>query len=29
MVDFRRRIGFEDRFQHQQRYCHADPISHA
>jgi hypothetical protein len=28
-VDFRRKIGFEDRLQHQQRCCHADPISHA
>ena len=28
-VDFRRKIGFEDRFQHQQRCCHADPIPHA
>src|SRR5215468_6768027 len=28
-VDFRRKIGFEDRFQHQQRGCHADPIPHA
>jgi len=26
---FRRKIGFEDRFQHQQRCCHADPIPHA
>ena len=28
-VKFRRKIGFEDRFQHQQRCCHADPIPHA
>src|SRR5215471_12501756 len=28
-VDFRRKIGFEDRFQHQQRCCHADPIPNA
>src|SRR6516225_2976427 len=28
-VDFRRKIGFEDRLQHQQRGCHADPIPHA
>src|ERR1700722_5306470 len=28
-VGFRRTIGFEDRFQHQQRGCHADPIPHA
>src|SRR5215831_4885166 len=28
-VDFRRKIGFENRFQHQQRCCHADPIPHA
>ena len=28
-VGFRRKIGFEDRFQHQQRGCHADPIPHA
>src|SRR5215472_3392085 len=28
-VDFRRKIGFEDRFQHHQRCCHADPIPHA
>ena len=28
-VDFRRKIGFEDRFQHQQSCCHADPIPHA
>src|SRR5215471_136444 len=27
-VDFRRKIGFEDRFQHQQSCCHADPIPH-
>src|SRR6516165_2911116 len=27
-VDFWRKIGFEDRFQHQQRGCHADPIPH-
>ena len=27
-VDFRRKIGFEDRFQHQQHCCHADPILH-
>src|SRR5467141_1944996 len=28
-VDFRRKIGLEDRLQHQQRCCHADPIPHA
>src|SRR6516164_11379673 len=28
-VNFRRKIGFEDRFQHQQSCCHADPIPHA
>src|SRR5499425_1284643 len=28
-VDFRWKIGFEDRFQHQQSCCHADPIPHA
>ena len=28
-VDFRWKIGFEDRLQHQQRCCHADPIPHA
>ena len=28
-VDFRRKIGFDDRIQHQQRCCHADPIPHA
>src|SRR5215475_990697 len=28
-VDFRRKIGFEDRLQHQQSCCHADPIPHA
>ena len=28
-VDFWRKIGFEDRFQHQQCCCHADPIPHA
>src|SRR5215467_5641943 len=28
-VDFRRKIGFEDRLQHQQRCCHVDPIPHA
>ena len=22
------KIGFEDRFQHQRRCCHADPIPH-
>ena len=27
-VDFRRKIGFEDRLQHQHRRCHADPIPH-
>jgi len=27
-VDFRRKVGFEDRLQHQQRCCHADPIPH-
>src|SRR6516162_9417681 len=27
-VDFRRKIGFEDRLQHQHRCCHADPIPH-
>jgi len=26
-VDFRRKVGFEDRLQHQQRCCHADPIA--
>src|SRR6516164_8094348 len=25
-VDFRRKVGFEDRLQHQHRCCHADPI---
>src|SRR6516162_149900 len=25
-VDFRRKIGFKDRLQHQHRCCHADPI---
>src|SRR5215471_6492584 len=28
-VDFRWKVGFEDRFQHQHRCCHADPIPHA
>src|ERR1700745_2037701 len=28
-VDSRRKIGVEDRLQHQQRGCHADPIPHA
>jgi hypothetical protein len=28
-VDFRWKIGFEDRLQHQQRCCHADPIPQA
>src|SRR5215468_4786890 len=28
-VDFRRKIGVEDRVQHEQRGCHADPIPHA
>src|SRR5437588_8309188 len=28
-VDFRWKISFEDRLQHQQRGCHADPIPHA
>ena len=28
-VDFRRKIGFEDRLQHQQRCRHADLIPHA
>src|SRR6267142_4835293 len=28
-VDFWWKIGFEDRFQHQQSCCHADPIPHA
>src|SRR5215510_1454932 len=28
-VDFRWKIGFEDRLQYQQRCCHADPIPHA
>ena len=28
-IDFRWKIGFEDRLQHQQRCCHADPIPHA
>ena len=27
-VDFRRKIGFEDRLQHQHCCCHADPIPH-
>src|SRR6516162_7410187 len=27
-VDFRWKIGFEDRLQHQHRCCHADPIPH-
>src|SRR5438270_11656363 len=27
-VDFWRKIGFKNRLQHQQRCCHADPISH-
>src|ERR1700720_3484743 len=27
-VDFWWKIGFEDRFQHQQSCCHADPIPH-
>jgi hypothetical protein len=27
-VDFRWKVGFEDRLQHQQRCCHADPIPH-
>ena len=25
-VEFRWEVGFEDRFQHQHRCCHADPI---
>jgi hypothetical protein len=25
-VEFRWKVGFEDRFQHQHRGCHADPI---
>src|ERR1700737_5479463 len=28
-VDFRRKIGFEDRLTHQHRWCHGDPIPHA
>src|ERR1700739_105863 len=28
-VDFWWKVGFEDRHQHQQRGCHADPIPHA
>src|SRR6202030_4522085 len=28
-VDFRWKVGFEDRLQHQQSCCHADPIPHA
>src|ERR1700746_29840 len=28
-IDFRRKIGFEERFQHEQRGWHADPIPHA
>src|SRR6516165_5769082 len=28
-VDFRWKIGFEDRFQYEQHGCHADPIPHA
>src|SRR6516162_6478379 len=28
-VEFRWKIGFENRFQHEQRCCHADPIPHA
>src|SRR4029077_1813011 len=28
-VGFWRKIGFKNRLQHQQRCCHADPISHA
>ena len=27
-VDFRWKISFEDRLQHQRRCCHADPIPH-
>src|SRR5271154_5669785 len=27
-VDFRWKIGFEDRLQYQHRCCHADPIPH-
>ena len=27
-VEFRWKIGFENRFQHEQRGCHADPIPH-
>src|SRR5438309_3188169 len=27
-VDFRWKVGFEDRLQHQHRCCHADPIPH-
>src|SRR3984893_18113196 len=27
-VDFRRKVSFEDRLQHQQRCCHAEPIPH-
>jgi hypothetical protein len=25
-IEFRGKVGFEDRFQHQHRCCHADPI---
>src|SRR5262249_29409844 len=28
-ADFRWKIGFKDRFQHQQSCCYADPIPHA
>src|ERR1700745_2504703 len=28
-VDFRRKVGFKDRFQHQRCRRHADPIPHA
>jgi len=27
-IDFRRKVGFKDRLQHQHRCCHADPIPH-
>src|SRR5271154_3185173 len=27
-VDFRWKVGFEDRLQYQHRCCHADPIPH-
>jgi len=27
-IEFRWKVGFEDRLQHQHRCCHADPIPH-